>query len=785
MIVVVCVLAGIRAGDSHLKASDFNGFELSDANWSVSSDNVGVAWDSFLETETWAAVRSEVGDLSGEPILEARKSLGIRLSPARWNAWLGHRAVISGSDGDWGVTVKPGVLFRVWDAMRGKSGAVEGSNLRSYEDYYYGWRDGFVCISNSSDYAAKMLDREIGWIRPHLQRDSLAIRIRDPYEIAFQLGLRDGFPVEGEVDYSLKAPRPLERLISTLSGEHALVLSGVSPLDWMPLFDEFMPKWRNLEVFSQVLAETGHQLARQKTSGSSDYFWMLDDVVIQESEAVPVFTLAAVGGISSDSPAALVPYRTNFRWGELEGWKEPWFGHMYEWCVARDGEAVVMTNRLENMRRDAGLWQLGDGEDVDVRIQLQIPELLLMFAPIILDAAESGDISGWNRSDVESFLRSRLWRGAVRLGALEIDGRVVDGGISFEGYLDRQGGLNHKSNFAGKYTVPPRAKERTRRLRNDSSVISVETDLFQEGMLTKEKALESLKKRFDELIDENSGAVSTNRAQLERYDLTSIPDAAYCVYALGLLRETESADTLLDFLLGLVSRRTDSQYVLGETPATVYVNAERASLHYEVDLLASASLIWAIEAYGDTVDLSDSSGLLEENWISVVLLADFLEQYSYPVLAAGSGLDGKDSAYSELVLYDVASIYLGLSAAIRLSEATEGYSTPKTWIQARDRCGQLLRRNELLIKTPLDVKFGLLVSVVEDDQALFTDTLRLYQYSSEFHRNKENSRSGPEHTSTRSSALTSDSFRLRTIGELDYSAVHLAMRTVIMLGNYN
>lgn len=784
IVALVGVFVLLRGLDSHLKGSDFNGFELTSAHWSVSSDNVGVAWDSLVGTETWAAVRSEVGDLSGEPLLEARKSLGIRLSPARWNAWFGHRAVFSGSNGDWGVTVKPGILFRVWDRVSGKSGAVEGSNLRSYQGFQYGWRDGFLCVSESSEYAAEMLGSEIEWISAHLQRDSIAIRVREPYEISFQVELRDGFPVQGNLGYSLQAAEQPLRLSSTLSSEYAMVLSGMSPEDWMPLFDELIPKWRNMGVFSEVLAETVQQLARQDNSGSSEYVWMLDDVIIKESEAVPLFTLAGVGSISANPPAEPVPYRTNFRWGELEGWKEPWFGHRYEWCVARDGETVVMTNRSENMRRRTGLWQLADEEDVDVRVQLHIPKLFSIVATILLDAAESGDISGWDRSDVEAALRSRLWRGVGKLGSVEIDGQVVEGGISFEGYLDRRGEVDHGSSPTAKYTEPPRAKVRTKRSASKMPTVSRETSPSNETVGAKEEVLESVRKRFHELIDGDSGTVSTNRDEQEEYDVTSIPDAAYCVYALSLLNERESAESLLDFLLGLVNRNTDSEFALGETPARVYVNGDRASRHYEVDLLASASLIWAIEAYSKPLSGGVSDGLVMKNWDSLVLLADFLEQYSYPVLGAGSGLAGKDSAYSQSILYDIGSIHLGLSAAIRLSEAAQGYSTPKTWSRARDRCEQLLRRNEMLIKTPLDVKFGALASFAEDNGGVTADTRRLYQFSSEFHRSKEESRSGPERTNTYISMLNSDSVRLRSVGELDYSAVHLAMQSVILLESY-
>ena len=431
IVVVIVVLIGVSMLDRRLKASESSGFILETAEWHVSADDVGIAWDSLMRTSTWKAITAELGDPLRETLVELRKTSGIRLSPDRWNTWLGPSCVLSGQGYMTGLTIKPGVLFRLKEKWGSVFGASAEDGVYVSSGYFYGWRDGFVCLSTSRDYVLEMLGEPVSWIPREGSNRSVRVSLSDPYDAVVNVMLIEGLPVQGEIDYPITvATKPLTRL-SASEATDALTISGARPDDWFPFVVDLLPEWPTLNLVRDMLHASISQLGNDSEVDHEDMVWVLDALDANYFLVAPIFTLA--GGEPSTPKDS--PYRLTQRWGSLDGWSEPWFGHRYEWCEATQDSIVVRSNYAPGMVSNGGRWSTGEPKSIDARIHVRYPTLGAMIRPVVLAAAEQEYIEGINAEDVEKDWAG-YWSILRRMGGLRVEGTVKESRVVFEGVLD-------------------------------------------------------------------------------------------------------------------------------------------------------------------------------------------------------------------------------------------------------------------------------------------------------------------------------------------------------------
>ncbi|HIA48887.1 MAG TPA: hypothetical protein EYN96_13180 [Candidatus Hydrogenedentes bacterium] len=435
LILVIASLLSVRALDTYLKESESNGFRLKEASWSVSVDDVGAVWESLMETSTWVAISKERGDPLREEMVSFRKTLGIRLSPNRWNTWLGSGAVISGLNGDTGITVKPGVLFRLAHVGVRLFGEKPMGAVYSNGSVFYAWQNGFICFSESRGFVESMLSEEGEYIRGGDEPKVVAIALSKPYLLRCRVHIEDGFPVEGWIGYSVEARDVPVQLVSSTAKTDALTIAGAKPQEWFSLLIELMPNWANLDLAREMLSDIGPRMSDDEMSDEREKVWVLDDILSQHFLAVPIFTIAEEGGEWASTADVTNFDRTEIRWGPLKGWKEPWFGHTYEWCVASDEGIRVTTNQSSHMLQNADRWSVGPASVINCRIVANYREFAELIRPLVSDAADHEYFPGVNREDIE-VKWANVWDRLANLESLLLEGSVVDDGVSFRGYLD-------------------------------------------------------------------------------------------------------------------------------------------------------------------------------------------------------------------------------------------------------------------------------------------------------------------------------------------------------------
>lgn len=241
--------------------------------------------------------------------------------------------------------------------------------------------------------------------------------------------------------------------------------------------------------------------------------------------------------------------------------------------------------------------------------------------------------------------------------------------------------------------------------RNGAESVPEETSTFRTVRDEGRANLKTMLGRLRMLISSENGSVLTSFGDATSGPVVSIQDATYCVYALGLAGLATDATSLLAFLENTVYRDADGKYPLGSVPREVYASGERATPHYEIDLLPAASLIWGIESYSITLEQALQRDHSREHWDTVELVADFLDIWVQPALRNFGATEAIQSEMRADLLEDIGAAYLGLENAIRLANQG-GYEIPSSWIGTRQRCQLVLGRAELAVFAPWDIEYG-------------------------------------------------------------------------------
>ena len=425
LFVILVALLCLWQIDLRLKRSDSPGFVVSDADWAVVADDVGRVWSGFIETETWGSLRGDFGDPSRDALVELRKRFGIRLSPQRWNTWLGEGATLSGNETVWLLVTRPGVLMRVGMGLfpRAFSDAEAG--------YSFAWHEGYLCVSDSGDLLNLVKEGGVSKVRGVGIRDGLRISVPDFHNADVTLFARDGIPLEGRID--LIVPEVPGGLSLRDDADLTIVqISSANPEPVLALLTELLPNWPNLQVAHEIFGDWFERVPEGWRDRSEESVWALDGISMPEYVAVPLVEQAKLGR-DAVGPDSLLSRR--FERAGLSGFCEPWLGHTYERCVVSDDALQRVSNNAAVFEEAPNRWQFGVLDAADVRIELKPLGLIREFGPVARSAAVRGDIEGWNSEDVNDFIDTYTRR-IQNLGRVVLTGRVQGERVAFVGLLD-------------------------------------------------------------------------------------------------------------------------------------------------------------------------------------------------------------------------------------------------------------------------------------------------------------------------------------------------------------
>jgi len=156
LIASLIVLALLAVGaDIWLATSKGPVFCPPNARWLVAIGDFPGAYKKFLRSNLAGILYEELPQYRADWQLAVRQDTGIRPTPARWRVWLGRRFLGAVTQDGPGACVRPGILVRGADAVRGLGRGRP--SIRRFGPYYYGWRQGALVFSRSEQYVIDSL----------------------------------------------------------------------------------------------------------------------------------------------------------------------------------------------------------------------------------------------------------------------------------------------------------------------------------------------------------------------------------------------------------------------------------------------------------------------------------------------------------------------------------------------------------------------------------------------------------------------------------------------------
>lgn len=341
-----------------------------DAEWIAVVSDLPKMAERALRTSAFEALNEQAPDYWAKFQLSVRRDVGIRPTPLRWRVWLGRQFAGAVSPDGAGACVRPGVLLRVADAVRGLGGWRPA--VRKFGPYYYGWREGALIFSRSEKYVLASL--EAAPFRPPYMpyrpvlslyegRDALsAIRV---WSSSVDIGC------EGWIEPCSEAARPLQPELTLLPLDSAIAWAAA-------------PRMRNLRELGAAVGEmvTRHTAVEErpwyllasrlvKQAAAFDLFdglpndWdpnvqgsLVTLLDIDTSEALPVPEIGAVFQAAGDAaaPHPLEPLTRDgpaipYEWDGQPGVMAPRAGEKATLCLSSAGQFWLAASQEPAMAR--------------------------------------------------------------------------------------------------------------------------------------------------------------------------------------------------------------------------------------------------------------------------------------------------------------------------------------------------------------------------------------------------------------------------------------------------
>ncbi len=439
---IVCVFAaGATLADRSLKRDTLNGYVPAGAGIAISLNDLGASWRSLEATAYWKDVQEDEGDLLRDPLVELRKTTGIRLTSERWNTWLGPHAVLGIADTGWGICTRPGVLMRGVHAWNRIFGQAPRDGVWAFRGWYYGWRGSYFVLAPNANYVHDVLSAHAVAVDSNDSNVAVGLVIaanspRPRYTL--QIEPQGDFSVTGRVDYAF-TPVSTNGSFARLATDSALVsISGARLAETGAYVASFLPNWRNLD---EIRWELSHAHEIGWSSGAAPEAHVLNSTLVVRDVDTSTFlaapslytrsTLMDSAAIDTSIPSGA----TASSWGGKGGWIALRKGTQMMSLAAWDDRAWHTANNTLAM--DAYINEPGKPSSLpsDIRVSLDWKRLAGYAEQIMLDAADAELLPGMNRRDAED-RRARILPWFRHLGKLECSGVVIGHRLRFQGALN-------------------------------------------------------------------------------------------------------------------------------------------------------------------------------------------------------------------------------------------------------------------------------------------------------------------------------------------------------------
>lgn len=451
------LLAALMLADLLLTGTGPAAYCPDDAEWIVTADDFPAFYRNLLGTDLAKAVNDEAPEHFAAWQLAVRQATGIRPTPLRWRVWLGPRIVAALSSGGWGACVRPGILLRVADTLRGLGGWRPA--VRGFGPYYYAWRDGALIFSKSEKYVLDTLKADPSdsplsapftddlWVY-ETQAAHFALRIRGSRHIH----------VSGWLEGGQLAARKSPLALDSLPEDAAIAwVAASTPKDLRALAEAV---WSAFDRHAQISARPWFQplkdLAQKAVSP-----WSLDALTpdwdrqltecslllldVDDSEPFPVPEVGLV--LRSNKAAAgshpLEPLtnsgpRLPYEWDGHPGVVAPRAGEKAAICLASSGADWLAASQEPAMSRLIAMLQQPTQQchldESAAVVAVNWAKAAARAQSLARKAAALELFPGLNSTDLEERV-TPLLRALARQGCAHLHWRQNDGRLEFSGAL--------------------------------------------------------------------------------------------------------------------------------------------------------------------------------------------------------------------------------------------------------------------------------------------------------------------------------------------------------------
>ena len=437
--------------DAQVKRAPIPGYCPENTAWVAAAEDFGRFYEGLQHCDAASALSDHAPHGLFDYELAVGEATGIRPTPLRWRVWMGNAFLAGASPEGVGFCTRPGVLLRAADALRRRLvRPVYGGSVFTLGRLFYGWRNGFLIVSQSHRYVTASLDADAPEVAGSRGRDELRVHAMHDRRAVVRIRAADGLPISGWVTGTVskcKAPLSL-------------------PDAWpeAPLMSVSASRWADLARLPQLIhsaAAPGHVWPRwlERVVETASEQWGVDrlpedwdalvrecslavmDVDTEEVTPVPEVGVVMRGEGSARGPHPLealgpegqtIPYE----WNGQPGLLAPWLGEKLTVCLGSYDRDWLVTSQEPVMNDLIGSLRPAHPVEADVVVRVNWQKLAATAGVLVRKAADFELIPRMNAQDAQERLIPFV-EAASELGSARLEGHCRGDRIAFRGFLAR------------------------------------------------------------------------------------------------------------------------------------------------------------------------------------------------------------------------------------------------------------------------------------------------------------------------------------------------------------
>lgn len=445
-LLLLALAAPITAIDAWYKSGPLPAFVPENAHAIVTLDRMTALWRRVGETPAMAGACEDLQPDIAALALQVRRITGIRPTALRARIWLGSAITLASAPEGHGLCARPGLLLRarLWLGWH-KS---VGSGVRSYGDYFYGWRQGTLIAGTSAGYVRAAIAAPAAYASPAALPQTndpsllLTLRGQPPFTARFTLPhASTHVALDGVLGIGINQPKAPLQLPSALPPALAAV-TAANPADLRALLQPALTAaLRNAPPFLQRLVAAIPSDLAAAAQAAVDTLCSIGERIQTTETAVILFSVDT--SPTAPVPTAAIAMRTRniaqgphplsallppqeampFEWNGASGTLTPIIGEKLTLCLAaRDKDWLAATTEPAMARLaaagDASINAV-DPINADAHITIDLPALSATAETLLIKAANMELIPGMNARDVQA-LHAPRFHAIARLGLLHL-----------------------------------------------------------------------------------------------------------------------------------------------------------------------------------------------------------------------------------------------------------------------------------------------------------------------------------------------------------------------------